>query len=195
MKPFKVVLVGDSGVGKTCIADRAVSNTFSAESSPTVGAVLLPLHTPAGTDVTFELWDTAGQERYHTLLPLYCRGAAAAVICLDLSRRSTFESVGEWVKSIKHDAGGDCEIVLLGNKADLVDQRDLRLDEAENAAFQFGIDFFMEVSAKTGQGINAFFERLAGDFAGKTQQPRSAAMIRSPVALSTTESAGGSGCC
>jgi Ras-related protein Rab-5C len=194
MKKFKVVLVGDSGVGKTCIANRALRGSFTEDSSPTVGATLLPLHTPTGTDVTLEIWDTAGQDQYRTLVPMYYRGAAAAIVCFDLTQRGSFESLAQWVDSIKQAASDDCEIVLLGNKADLAATRQVQFDEAEDTCFKLSANFFLEVSAKTGQNITEVFERLAEDFGGKTGLPP---QPPATIGLTNTESGGAtsSGCC
>jgi small GTP-binding protein len=193
MKSFKVVVVGDSGVGKTCIVNRAQHGTFSEETPMTVGAIVLHLHPPSGTDVTFEIWDTAGQEAYRTLIPMYYRGAAAAIVCFDLTRRTSFASLDQWVESVRQGASADCEVIILGNKADLAGAREVQFDEADDARFRLNANLFMEVSAKTGQNITEVFERLAEDFGGKIGLPT---QLPATIALEDTQGGeAGYSCC
>jgi Ras-related protein Rab-6A len=168
MNHHKVVLVGDTGVGKTCITGQVTTGSFELDHSPTIGADHVVIRTLAGTDVSLDLWDTAGQDQYRSMLPMYFRGTHAVIIIFDVTKRSSFESVERWVSTVKKIVDNDnCELVLLGNKADLTESREVTFDEGENEWFKVGAAFFREVSAKTGQNIHAVLETLAEHLGGK----------------------------
>ena len=125
---MKLVLLGDTGVGKSAIVVRFVQGEFSNESKVTVGAAFLakalriPEHGPDAA-VKFEIWDTAGQERYASLAPLYYRGAGAAVMVYDITSTASFEKARFWVKELQKHASPNINMVLVGNKKDLEGRR------------------------------------------------------------------------
>merc|ERR1712093_461755 len=148
----KVVLLGDMGVGKSSIALRLVHNQFNANSVTTVGAVCWTksVSTSSGP-VKLQLWDTAGQERYHALAPLYYRGASVAVVVYDITRRETFGTLKDWVRELKLQGPANILIAVVGNKADLVDAR--QVDESQGREFAKEINgLFAETSAKDHEG-------------------------------------------
>lgn len=158
---MKVVLLGDMGVGKSSIALRLVHNQFNANSVTTVGAVCWTksVNTSAGS-IKLQLWDTAGQERYHALAPLYYRGAAVAVVVYDITRRETFATLKDWVRELRTQGPSNILIAVVGNKADLVENR--QVEESAGQEFAKEINgIFAETSAKdvTG-GINELFTRI-----------------------------------
>ncbi|KAF7811760.1 ras-related protein RABF1 isoform X1 [Senna tora] len=168
----KLVLLGDSGVGKSCIVLRFVRGQFDSASKVTVGASFLSqtiaLHD--STTVRFEIWDTAGQERYAALAPLYYRGAAVAVIVYDITRPESFCKAQYWVKyskmieaisfiELQKHGSPDILMALVGNKADLQEKREVPAQDALDYAEKNGM-FFMETSAKTSDNINELFEVL-----------------------------------
>eukprot|EP00656_Telonema_subtile_P020481 TRINITY_DN215_c0_g1_i1.p1 TRINITY_DN215_c0_g1~~TRINITY_DN215_c0_g1_i1.p1 ORF type:complete len:205 (+),score=38.22 TRINITY_DN215_c0_g1_i1:261-875(+) len=161
MQEVKVVLLGDMGVGKSSIALRLVHNQFNANSVTTVGAVCWTksVNTSAGS-IKLQLWDTAGQERYHALAPLYYRGAAVAVVVYDITRRETFGTLKDWVRELKMQGPSNILIAVVGNKADLVDSR--QVEESAGREFATEINgLFAETSAKdTEGGINELFTRI-----------------------------------
>jgi small GTP-binding protein len=163
MLDVKVVLVGDTSVGKTCIADRALSGTFTQNSTPTVGARRFSVVTTALTTVPLEIWDTAGQDQYRNLVPVYFRNAMFVVVVCDLSTRTSFDSLDDWVRTIHDRAPEDCEVVMVGNKSDLVDERQITSSEFEDNSYRLGASWCMEVSALTGENISELFDRIAGD--------------------------------
>ncbi|KAG6466295.1 hypothetical protein ZIOFF_075905 [Zingiber officinale] len=143
---LQLVLLGDSGVGKSCIVLRFVRGQFDSNSKVTVGASFLSqtLALQDSTMVKFEIWDTAGQERYASLAPLYYRGAAVAVVVYDITSEETFRKAKYWVKELqKHASPG---IVMA-------------LDAMEYAEGN-GM-FFIETSAKTSNNINELFQEIA----------------------------------
>ncbi|XP_011024389.1 PREDICTED: ras-related protein RABF1 isoform X4 [Populus euphratica] len=123
----KLVLLGDSGVGKSCIVLRFVRGQFDPTSKVTIGASFLSqtIALQDSTTIKFEIWDTAGQERYAALAPLYYRGAAVAVIVYDITSPETFNKAQYWVKELKKHGSPDIVMALVGNKADLHEKREV----------------------------------------------------------------------
>ncbi|XP_074581718.1 ras-related protein RABF1-like isoform X2 [Curcuma longa] len=158
----KLVLLGDSGVGKSCIVLRFVRGQFDSNSKVTVGASFLSqtLALQDSTTVKFEIWDTAGQERYASLAPLYYRGAAVAVVVYDITSEETFRKAKYWVKELQKHASPGIVMALVGNKADLEENRALSSEGAKEYAEGNGM-FFIETSAKTSNNINELFQEIA----------------------------------
>ncbi|CAN1327697.1 Ras-related protein RABF2a, partial [Linum perenne] len=118
------VLLGDPGAGKSSLVLRFVKNQFVEFQESTIGAAFFS-QTLAVTDVTvkFEIWDTAGQERYHSLAPMYYRGAAAAIIVYDITNPASFDRAKKWVQELQAQGNPNMVMALAGNKADLLDER------------------------------------------------------------------------
>jgi small GTP-binding protein len=159
----KVVLLGDSGVGKTSIVHRASVGTFRTDVSPTVGAAHsdITVSTPDAREVTLAVWDTAGQERFRNLVPMYFHGACAAIIVFDIACRQSFASVSNWIDLFRENTDAAAWVVLLGNKADLDSVRTVTPDEVDNLKTENNIDFYLETSALTNQNITNAFAELA----------------------------------
>jgi len=158
----KLVLLGDSGVGKSCIVLRFVRGQFDPTSKVTVGASFLSqtLALEDSTTLKFEIWDTAGQERYAALAPLYYRGAGAAIVVYDITSPESFNKAQYWVKELQKHGGPDMIMALVGNKADLHENRIVSSQEAQEYAEKNSM-FFIETSAKTADNINQLFEEIA----------------------------------
>ena len=158
---FKLVLLGDSAVGKSSLVLRFVRGQFFEYQESTIGAAFLT-QTVALNDTTvkFEIWDTAGQERYHSLAPMYYRGAAAAVVVYDLTSQDSFARAQAWLRELQQQDNPNLVMALAGNKADLADQRQVPEAEARAYAEQNGLLFF-ETSAKTAANVEAVFNEIA----------------------------------
>jgi small GTP-binding protein len=158
----KLVLLGDSGVGKSCIVLRFVRGQFDPTSKVTVGASFLSqtLALQDSSTIKFEIWDTAGQERYAALAPLYYRGAGAAIVVYDITSPESFNKAQYWVKELQKHGNPDIVLALVGNKADLHESRSVQSQDARDYADKNGM-FFIETSAKTADNINQLFEEVA----------------------------------
>ncbi|MEW5308126.1 MAG: hypothetical protein WDW38_000106 [Sanguina aurantia] len=163
----KLVLLGDSGVGKSCLVLRYVKGQFDASMRITVGAAFVSHRVllPDGNSIKFEIWDTAGQERYRSLAPLYYRGAHAAAIVYDITSRETFVKAQFWIQELQRHAGPDIVIVLVGNKMDLEELREVSELEAQSFADSLSL-IYMEASAKTAMHVASIFESVASELAG-----------------------------
>ncbi|XP_063354393.1 ras-related protein Rab-5B isoform X2 [Pelmatolapia mariae] len=129
---FKLVLLGDMAVGKSSLVLRFVKGQFDEFQETTIGAAFLAQSVCLDdTTVKFEIWDTAGQERYHSLAPMYYRGAQAAIVVFDITKPETFERAKAWVKELQRQASPNIVIALAGNKADLAEKRLVEYEEAQ----------------------------------------------------------------
>ena len=158
---FKLVLLGESAVGKSSLVLRFVKGQFQEFQETTIGAAFLTQTVSLdGLTVKFEIWDTAGQERYHSLAPMYYRGAQAAIIVYDITNRDTFERAKSWVKELDRQARKDIVIALAGNKCDLDNKRMVEYDEGSQYAQEHNLIFF-ETSAKNSTNVNNVFVEIA----------------------------------
>lgn len=158
----KLVLLGDQGVGKSSIALRFVRGEFTENSEATIGAAFLTQTVNvSGLSIKFDIWDTAGQERYHSLAPMYYRGAQAAVVVYDVTNTKTFQKAVTWIKELKQQANSQIIMVLAGNKADMAaDKRVVSREEAQTFAEENNL-IFTESSAKTGMCVGDIFMAVA----------------------------------
>lgn len=158
---FKLVLLGESAVGKSSLVLRFVKGQFHEYQESTIGAAFLTQTVCIDdTTVKFEIWDTAGQERYHSLAPMYYRGAQAAIVVYDVTSTDTFARAKTWVKELQRQANPNIVIALAGNKADLAGKRAVDFEEANAYAEDNGL-LFMETSAKTAKNVNEIFLAIA----------------------------------
>ena len=154
----KIVVIGDSGVGKTCVSSRLVDNTFKPDEKSTIGASFVTTYLPIdGRNIKIVIWDTAGQEKYRSMVGMYYRGATVALICYDITSRNSFLSIEGWHKDLMKVAPQDISLAVVGNKCDLEEERDVSIDEGKELADKIGAIHY-EVSAKTGQSL--FFSFL-----------------------------------
>uniref|UniRef100_A0A3B4DNT2 small monomeric GTPase n=1 Tax=Pygocentrus nattereri TaxID=42514 RepID=A0A3B4DNT2_PYGNA len=158
---FKLVLLGESAVGKSSLVLRFVKGQFHEFQESTIGAAFLTQTVCLDdTTVKFEIWDTAGQERYHSLAPMYYRGAQAAIVVYDITNEESFARAKNWVKELQRQASPNIVIALAGNKADLANKRALDFQDAQSYADDNSL-LFMETSAKTSMNVNEIFMAIA----------------------------------
>lgn len=157
---YKVVFLGEGRVGKTSIGKRWTEGKFEATRS-TISAAFFQHSVQTGKKViNIQLWDTAGQEEYHSLAPIYYKDAQAAILVYSVTDSKSFEKMQQWKKELTASRGDNIKIILCGNKIDLQSQRVVTLEQAEAIAKQYNTQHY-EVSAKTGQGIDLMFLKLA----------------------------------
>ncbi|GMM27691.1 Rab family GTPase [Martiniozyma asiatica (nom. inval.)] len=162
LSKFKLVFLGDQGVGKTSLLTRFMYDTFDTQYAATVGIDFLSKTMYINdTTIRLQLWDTAGQERFRSLIPSYIRDSHVAVIVYDVSNRKSFEDVEKWLNYVKSERGSDVIIVLVGNKNDLDDERKVTTDDAEKLSEKLGCSLFMETSSKNGYGVKPLFKKIA----------------------------------
>jgi len=167
---FKLVLLGESAVGKSSLVLRFVKGQFLDYQESTIGAAFLTQTVCLNdTTVKFEIWDTAGQERYHSLAPMYYRGAQAAIVVYDITSYDSFDRAKKWVKELQRQGNPNIVIALAGNKVDLAQKRKVEIEEAQSYSDENGI-LFMETSAKTAANVNELFVAIAKKLP-KTQAP------------------------
>jgi len=158
---FKLVLLGDTSVGKSSIVIRFVKGQFSEYQESTIGAAFLTQTVPVqDCTVKFEIWDTAGQERYHSLAPMYYRGAAAAIVVYDITSQDSFHRAKSWVKELQRQGSPDVVIALAGNKIDRDEDREVPAADAKQYADDNSL-YFIETSAKTNVNVRELFLAIA----------------------------------
>ncbi|SCV02649.1 LAME_0H03752g1_1 [Lachancea meyersii CBS 8951] len=168
MLQFKLVLLGDSSVGKSSIVHRFVKDSFDEFRESTIGAAFLSqtvkLEKHQDVTIKFEIWDTAGQERYKSLAPMYYRNANAALVVYDVTQPDSLVKAQSWVEELKHKVGDqDLVICLVGNKLDLCETdasaRQVDVEDAQAYSKEQKL-LFHEVSAKTGAGVGQIFQEI-----------------------------------
>ncbi|KAK8916843.1 Ras-related protein RABA1f [Platanthera zijinensis] len=162
---FKVVLIGDSGVGKSNLLSRFTKNEFSLESKSTIGVEFATRSISVSEKIVkAQIWDTAGQERYRAITSAYYRGAVGALLVYDITRNATFENMQRWLKELRDHTDSSTVIMLVGNKADLRHLRAVSTEDAMEFAERENT-FFMETSALESINVdNAFTEVLTQIF-------------------------------
>lgn len=163
MPRAKVIIIGQSTVGKSCLALRAKNDEFSENVAPTIGAASLnfTVKNKNGKDIEFSIWDTAGQEKYRSLAPMYFTGAACAIMVYDITNELSFKTLNEFESLLAQKAPANCIRVVVGNKIDLADSREVDSNKATDYTLSIGAVKLFEVSAKTGEGVKEIFQYIA----------------------------------
>ena len=158
---YKVLLLGDSSVGKTCFLKRYIDNTFQDAYLSTIGFdfKFKNVTLKDGKKVKIQLWDTAGQERFRTIAKSYYKGAHGIVLIYDVTSKRTYENIRKWLNQIKEEASSRISIILVANKIDCEEEREVTKEEGENLAKTSGLTLF-EASAKDSINVNESFQDL-----------------------------------
>ena len=158
---FKLILIGNSGVGKSSILQRYMNKTFEESYKCTIGVdFLMKSIELKGKTVKLQLWDTAGQEKYKSMVASYYRGANVALVVFDITSHSSFESLPLWIENYYKNGPEQKNIILIGNKKDMADQRQVTQEEAEEFSETNNMIYF-ETSAKEGDNIDYVFNFAA----------------------------------
>ncbi|KAL1921222.1 uncharacterized protein VTP21DRAFT_10938 [Calcarisporiella thermophila] len=155
---FKLVLLGDSSVGKTNLLSRFVRNEFSLETKSTIGVEFsLKTIEIEGKIIKAQIWDTSGQERYRAITGAYYRGAVGALLVYDITRHTSFENISHWLKELRSYADSNIVLILVGNKIDLETSREVSTVEAKKFAEKEGF-LFVETSALDSTNVTKAFD-------------------------------------
>ncbi|KAI8982281.1 P-loop containing nucleoside triphosphate hydrolase protein [Mycotypha africana] len=200
---IKYIIVGDSGVGKSCLLLQFTDKRFYAGRELTIGVEFGTrfISLKDGKQIKLQIWDTAGQESFRSITQSYYRGAAGALLVYDISRRETFEHVSTWLSDVRRHANPNTTIVLVGNKCDLDERRrQVTREEGEKFAKDNDIPLFIETSAKSSENVEEVFSITAEDVYDKIKSgvfsPNETSGIRLGHSQSTiAEETQTSGCC
>ena len=158
---YKVLLLGDSTVGKTCFLMKYTDKTFQDIHMATIGLDyrLRSMKLKSGKSIKLQIWDTAGQDRFRAITKNYYKGSHGIILIYDITNTQSFENVKTWVNQIREEASSNVIIYIAGNKVDMEDERKVDRDDGEKLAEELGFPF-VETSAKNGININETFEDL-----------------------------------
>ncbi|XP_061474108.1 ras-related protein Rab-43 isoform X2 [Rhineura floridana] len=157
---FKLVLIGDASVGKTCLVQRFKTGAFAERQGNTIG-VDFTMKSLEIQGKRVKIWDTAGQERFRTITQSYYRSANGAILAYDISQRGSFQSIPRWIEDVRKYAGSNIVQLLIGNKSDLSDLREVQLEEAQSLAEHYDITCAIETSAKDSSNVEEAFVKMA----------------------------------
>ena len=159
---FKILILGDHAVGKSCFIIRYTDDTFQDVYLSTIGmdCKYKDINLENGKSIRLQIWDTAGQDRFRSLTKNLYKGASGIILIYDISQRKTFDNVKGWIESIKEEVSSKVLIVLVGNKIDKIEEREVKKVEGEDLAEELKLPFY-ECSALTGENINNVFLGLA----------------------------------
>lgn len=161
---FKVVILGDAAVGKTSLINQFVEKSFKEDYKPTLGANIIRkdvMVNDINARVRLIMWDLAGQEKYNVIRSMYFQGCVGALLVYDVTRPATFETIeSKWLKDFKKYVKKEGAYVLIGNKIDLEDQRNVTNDQGAQLSNEIGASDFIETSAKIGENVEVAFSNL-----------------------------------
>eukprot|EP01100_Stratorugosa_tubuloviscum_P008022 TRINITY_DN332_c0_g2_i2.p1 TRINITY_DN332_c0_g2~~TRINITY_DN332_c0_g2_i2.p1 ORF type:complete len:216 (-),score=101.95 TRINITY_DN332_c0_g2_i2:265-912(-) len=169
---FKYIIIGDMGVGKSCLLHQFTENKFIPDSPHTIGVEFgTRIVEVKSKKIKLQIWDTAGQERFRAVTRSYYRGAAGALLVYDITRRATYNHLTSWLTDARNLTNPNTVIMLIGNKKDMSGQRDVTYEEASAFAEENGL-IFLETSAKTGENVEEAFLKTASLIFNNVQDGR-----------------------
>lgn len=176
---FKTILIGDASVGKTSILQRFIHNRFKIEYNCTIGVDywVKSLQIDNQYTVDLQIWDTCGQERFKTITRQYYRDTHGCILVFDLAKRETYKNIEIWIEDIKNFGNQDMSIIIVGNKSDLVDQREVKREEVEEFCRKYDYNY-MEVSAFTGDNVKLCFEAIAKKMALDSENAQNQSIMK-----------------
>lgn len=196
---IKLLLIGDSGVGKSCLLLRFSDDSFTTSFITTIG-IDFKIKTIEidGKRIKLQIWDTAGQERFRTITTAYYRGAMGILLVYDVTDEQSFQNIRNWIRNIEQHAADNVDKILIGNKSDMAKERVVTTEKGQALASEYGIKFF-ETSAKTDVNVTEAFTAIATDIkkrlmdnpGGDTNQPN----IHIDARNNQNSDSSGSKCC
>ncbi|XP_033321238.1 RAS oncogene family member Rab6 isoform X2 [Megalopta genalis] len=195
LRKFKLVFLGEQSVGKTSLITRFMYDSFDNTYQATIGIDFLSktMYLEDRT-VRLQLWDTAGQERFRSLIPSYIRDSTVAVVVYDITNANSFHQTSKWIDDVRAERGSDVIIMLVGNKTDLSEKRQVPTEEGERKAKELNV-MFTETSAKAGYNVKQLFRRVAAALPGmdstenKPPEDMQEVVLKdTPIELKATES-------
>ncbi|XP_072519383.1 ras-related protein Rab-41 isoform X3 [Salminus brasiliensis] len=194
LRKFKLVFLGEQSVGKTSLITRFMYDSFDNTYQATIGIDFLSktMYLEDRT-VRLQLWDTAGQERFRSLIPSYIRDSTIAVVVYDITNLNSFQQTSKWIDDVRTERGSDVIIMLVGNKTDLADKRQVSVEAAEKKARELSV-MYIETSAKAGYNVKQLFRRVAAALPGMDSTPEKSKedmidiKLEKPPELPVTES-------
>ena len=159
---FKIIVIGDSGVGKSCLTNRATTNLFEDTYNATVGFEFLSFNVKIDEKVIkLQIWDTCGQELYRSLITNFYRNSSLAIIVYAINSKDSFEDIEMWLRELRTHSNPDAKVFLIGNKLDLENERKITKEQGETFAKNNKLNLFIEASAKTGFNSKKIFIKAA----------------------------------
>ena len=159
---FKVIIIGNSGVGKTCITNQAIRSKFLNNYHSTIGMEIYSLFLKIDNKIIkLQIWDTCGQEIYRSMITNFYRSSSLAIIVYSINQKDSFKDLDLWIKELRLNNSPDTKLILVGNKLDLEESREISYEEGKKFANDFGFIDFFETSAKTGENIKKMFIKAA----------------------------------
>ena len=159
---FKIIVIGDSGVGKSCLTNKATNNIFEENYNATVGFEFFTFNIKMlNKIIKLQIWDTCGQELYRSLITNFYRNSSLAIIVYAINSKTSYENIEMWLKELRTHSNPDAKVFLIGNKADLEKERVISIEEGEKFKEQNKLHFFTEASAKTGLNAQKIFVQAA----------------------------------
>lgn len=194
LKPIKLLIIGDSTAGKTCLLQRYTDNDFSGSFITTIGIDFRSkIVTCKNVKQKVTIWDTAGQERFRNITRAYYRGSMGILLVYDISNRKSFENINRWMKEIRGTSSEDVEVMILGNKCDLIEERKVTFEEGQTLADSYGLAFF-ETSAKVGTNVNLAFQNLIETIYDKMENAQNEIQKSSTVVIDQIKKPNGCSC-
>ena len=200
---FKMIVIGDAGVGKSCLTTKAAKGIFDESYSATVGFEFLTFNIKLdGKVIKLQIWDTCGQEIYRSLISSFYRNASLAMMVYSIDSKESFIHIETWLKEVKLQSNPDIKIFLIGNKADLEEKREVKTDEANQFKLENDFHFFSETSAKSGLNAQEVFIEAAKllykehlKYRKRANRENGGGEIQVPIKVSGGKGERKSGCC
>ena len=159
---FKIIVIGDSGVGKSCLTNKATRDLFEPDHNATIGFEFFSFNVKIdGKVVKLQIWDTCGQEAYRSLITNFYRNSSLAIMVYSINSRDSFDNLDIWLKELRMHSNPDAKVFLIGNKIDLENERNVNREQGEQYANQNHFHLFLESSAKTGFNAQKIFIEAA----------------------------------